>query len=78
MNADLKRNSRYGGVALVLAAADARQGRADRARQALADFRASVPTVATIAQVRAWMHPAADLTGFEPLYDGLRRAGVPD
>jgi len=24
------------------------------------------------------MHPAANLAGFEPLYDGLRRAGVPD
>jgi len=78
MTPEHKRSSRYGDVALVLAAAEARQGRADRARQALADFRASVPTVATLAQIRAWMHPAANLAGFEPLYDGLRRAGVPD
>jgi len=78
MSARSKRSRRSGYVALVLAAAEARQGRADRAREALADFHASVPTVASIAQIRAWMHPAADLAGFEPLYDGLRRAGVPD
>ncbi|HEY8244771.1 MAG TPA: adenylate/guanylate cyclase domain-containing protein, partial [Casimicrobiaceae bacterium] len=78
MSPEYKRSARYGGVALVLAGAEARQGRADRARQAIADFRVSVPTVASIAQIREWMHPAANLAGFEPLYDGLRRAGVPD
>ena len=71
MSADEKRSARYGPVALVLAAAEARQGRAARARQA-------VPAVRSVAQVRAWIHPAAELAGFEPLYDGLRRAGVPD
>jgi class 3 adenylate cyclase/TolB-like protein len=78
MGAAEKRSSRYGDVALVLAASEARRGRTEQARQALADFRASVPAVASIAQIRAWTHQAANLAGFEPLYDGLRRAGVPD
>jgi hypothetical protein len=37
-----------------------------------------VPGVQTIAQIKKWIQPAADLSGYEPLYDGLRSAGVPD
>jgi len=67
-----------GDVRLTLAAAEAELDHADRAAQALADFRASVPGVASIAQIRAWLRPTSLLSGFEPLYAGLRRAGVSD
>ena len=68
----------YGAVALTLVAAQARLGRLDRARDALQDFRTSVPGVETVSQVKTWMHPNALLAGFEPLYQGLREAGMPD
>jgi hypothetical protein len=29
-----------------------------------------------ISDIKKWMHPSADLADFEPLYDGLRLAGV--
>ena len=72
------RNHRLGTVALTLAAAEARSGHVAQAKAALADFNAAVPSVRTVPQVKAWMHPAADLAGYEPLFDGLRLAGVAD
>ena len=45
---------------------------------ALADFKTSVPGVATITQIKKWIQPGADLSGYEPVYDGLRLAGVAD
>jgi hypothetical protein len=65
-------------VRLTLAAAQAKLGDLPRAKAAIADFRASVPGVQTIDQTKKWIQPAADLSGYEPLYDGLRLAGVPD
>jgi tetratricopeptide (TPR) repeat protein len=72
------RNRRSGAVALTLVAAEAELGHRDRARQALADFAEAVPHTATLAAIRQWMHPAANLSHYAPLYDGLRVAGVPD
>ncbi|MBS0326322.1 MAG: tetratricopeptide repeat protein [Proteobacteria bacterium] len=72
------RNSRLGAVGLTLVAAEARLGHAAQARAALADFEAAVPGVQSIAAIKAWMHPAADLAGFQPLFDGLRLAGIHD
>jgi len=69
---------RDGPVALTLAASQARLGHLDRARDVLSDFKALVPGIQTTSDVRKWMHPAAELAGFEPLYDGLRLAGMPD
>jgi tetratricopeptide (TPR) repeat protein len=66
------------GTQLTLAAAEARLGRMDAAKAALADFNAVVPNVTTIAQMKQWLHPTADLYGFEPLFEGLRLAGVKD
>jgi hypothetical protein len=63
---------------LTLAAAEARRGQRARANKALADFRSAVPGVATIAEIKAWMRPVSHLAGYEPLYDGLRMAGVRD
>jgi hypothetical protein len=63
---------------LTLAAAEARIGQLDAAKATLADFNASIPNVTTIAQMKQWLHPTADLYGFEPLFAGLRLAGVRD
>jgi TolB-like protein/tetratricopeptide (TPR) repeat protein len=72
---DLK--DRVGGqVRLTLVAAEARLGHADRAKAAFADFTTTLPEVKTISAIKKWMHPSADLADFEPLYDGLRLAGV--
>ena len=71
-------NSRSGPVRLTLVAAEARLGRSARAKAALADFNAAVPGVQTISAIKKWMHTAADLAGYEPLFDGLRLAGVAD
>ena len=68
----------FGPVRLMLAAAEARLGQLDAAKAPLADFNASVPKVTTIAEIKSWMHPTANLYGFEPLFDGLRLAGVKD
>jgi adenylate cyclase len=65
-----------GTVLLTLAAAEARRGQRAKADKAIADFRSAVPAVATIADIKAWMRPVAHLAGYEPLYDGLRMAGV--
>jgi len=71
-------NRRYGAVRLTLVAAEARLGHASRAKIALADFNTAVPGVQTISEIKKWMHPAADLADYDPLFEGLRLAGVPD
>lgn len=65
-----------GCVALTLIAAEARLGHAERAKTALEDFRTTLPNVKTIADVKKWLHPSADLANSESLYEGLRIAGV--
>ena len=69
---------RLGAVGLTLVAAEGRLGRVDRAKAALANFNAAVPGVDTVSAMKRWMHPAADLAGYEPLFDGLRLASVRD
>jgi serine/threonine protein kinase len=71
-------NSVDGTIWLTLAASEARLGRPERAAAALADFQSSVPQARTLATIRTWMNPLADLYGFQPLFDGLRLAGVPE
>ena len=61
-----------------MAAAEAQLGHRDRAQAALADFDASVPNIKTIGAMKKWVWPTAALAGYEPLYDGLRKAGVPE
>ena len=65
-----------GPVRLTLIAAEARLGHAARAKAALADFEATLPGVNSITAIKKWIHPSADLADFEPLYEGLRQAGV--
>jgi tetratricopeptide (TPR) repeat protein len=78
MNREDLSNPKSGAVRLTLVAAEARLGHLSRAKAALADFNAAVPGVRTISEMKKWMHPAADLAGYEPLFDGLRLAGVSD
>ena len=78
LDKDSLSNPRLGAVALTLVAAEARLGHLPRAKVALSDFNAAVPGVTTISAIRKWMHPGAELAGYEPLFDGLQQAGVPD
>jgi tetratricopeptide (TPR) repeat protein len=78
MRDDQLRSPVSGTVRLTLAAAEAQLGHRDRAQTALADFDASVPNIKTIAAMKQWVWPTAALAGYEPLYDGLRKAGVPE
>lgn len=61
---------------LIRAASNANLGRMPQSKAALDDFDASVARVRTISDIRKWMDPRAELAGYEPLYAGLRRAGV--
>jgi predicted Zn-dependent protease len=65
-----------GSIRLTQIASEARLGHGDRAKAALADFTATLPDVNSIAAIKKWLHPSADLADSEPLYDGLRLAGV--
>jgi tetratricopeptide (TPR) repeat protein len=78
MREDQLRSPVSGTVRLTLAAAEAQLGHRDRAQAALTDFDTSVPNTKTIAAMKKWVWPTAALAGYEPLYDGLRKAGVPE
>jgi TolB-like protein len=65
-----------GCIQLTRIASEAHLGHNDRAKIALGDFTATLPDVKTITAVKKWLHPSADLADFEPLYDGLRLAGI--
>jgi len=65
-----------GPVRLTLVAAEANLGHMDRAHAALTDFYAAVPHVDTVAAIRKWIYPTSNLYGFEPLFSGLKLAGV--
>lgn len=76
MNQTELRDRITGSIQLTRIAAEARLGHAARAKLAIDDFRANLPNIATIADIKRWLHPSADLADFEPLYDGLRLAGI--
>jgi TolB-like protein len=76
MNEPELRDRVSGAIRLTLIASEARLGHGERAKAALADFTTTLPDVKTITAIKKWMHPSADLADFEPLYDGLRLAGV--
>ena len=65
-----------GCIQLTRIASEARLGHSDRAKIALGDFTTTLPDVKTITAIKKWLHPSADLADFEPLYDGLRLAGI--
>jgi TolB-like protein len=76
MNQTELRDRITGGIQLTRIAAEARLGHAARAKIAIDDFRANLPNIATIADIKKWLHPSADLADFAPLYEGLSLAGV--
>ena len=65
-----------GCIQLTRIASEAYLGHNDRAKIALGDFTTTLPDVKTITAIKKWLHPSADLADFEPLYDGLRLAGI--
>jgi hypothetical protein len=67
-----------GQIRLTQIAAEAQLGHADRLKLALDDFHALMPELKTLAAIRKWVHPSADLADFEPLYAGLAKAGIKD
>lgn len=76
MSAPDLRDRVSGGIQLTRIASEARLGHSERAKTALADFTTTLPDVKTIAAIKKWLHPSADLADFEPLYEGLRLAGL--
>lgn len=67
-----------GTVALTLIAAEGQMKHRERAAAAWRDFTKTVPTATSIHSIKEWMHPSASLSRDEPLYEGLRLAGVTD
>jgi tetratricopeptide (TPR) repeat protein len=76
MNQTDLRDRVTGCIQLTRIASEARLGRIDRAKIALGDFTTTLPNIKTISDIKKWLHPSADLADFEPLYEGLRLAGI--
>ena len=70
-------NPLAGAVRLTLIAAAGQVHDLATAKSALADLQADLPTLTSLAAVRAWMSPLAALKGYDSLFEGLRRAGLP-
>jgi tetratricopeptide (TPR) repeat protein len=71
-------NPNGGTVQLTLIAAATRLHDETIKKSALADLADSLPTLTSIGAIRKWMSPQANLYGYEPLFDSLRLAGIPD
>jgi tetratricopeptide (TPR) repeat protein len=71
-------NPNTGSIRLTLLAAAGQLHDQVTARAALADLQTDLPALNSLAAVRAWMSPLADLKGYEPLFEGLRLAGLRD
>lgn len=71
-------NPNSGAVRLTLIAASAHLNDYTTVKSAVADLRNDSPDLTTVTAIRKWMHPQADLYGYEPLFDGLRLAGLPE
>lgn len=78
MSPQERANAVSGAVLLTLIAAEANLGHKERATAAIADFNGAVPGMKTIAAIKAWIRPNADLGGYEPLFTGLKLAGIPE
>jgi tetratricopeptide (TPR) repeat protein len=76
MTDDEFKDTTSGAVRLTLAASQARLGSLQQARATMEQFWGTVPEATTIAKIKRWMYPTADLYGFQPLFDGLELAGV--
>ena len=72
------KNPNVGAVQLTLIASAGRLHDEALARSAIGDLRAAVPGLDSISAVRKWLYPHADLYGYEPLFEGLKLAGMRD
>ena len=72
------RNPNVGAVQLTLIAAAGHLRDEAVAKSAIADLSAAVPGLDSIAAIRKWLYPQADLYGYEPLFEGLKLAGLHD
>jgi tetratricopeptide (TPR) repeat protein len=71
-------NPNDGTVRLTLIAAAAHLHDDATEKAALADLAASVSGLTSLTAIRKWMYPQANLYGYEPLFEGLRLAGLRD
>jgi tetratricopeptide (TPR) repeat protein len=72
------RNPNVGSVQLTLIAAAGRLHDESVARVAIGDLANAVPALTSIGAIRKWLYPQADLYGYEPLFEGLKLAGLHD
>jgi tetratricopeptide (TPR) repeat protein len=71
-------NPNTGAIRLTLLAAAGQLHDQATAKAALADLKTDLPALTSVAAVRDWMSPLADLKGYEPLFEGLKLAGLHD
>jgi tetratricopeptide (TPR) repeat protein len=71
-------NSNAGTVRLTLIAAAAHLHDDTAKKAALSDLAISVPELTSLSAIRKWMYPQSNLYGYEPLFEGLRLAGLHD
>jgi tetratricopeptide (TPR) repeat protein len=72
------RNPNVGAVQLTLIAAAGHLHDESVAKAAISDLAAAVPGLDSIGSIRKWLYKHADLYGYEPLFEGLKLAGVRD
>ena len=71
-------NPNDGTVRLTLIAAAAHLHDEATEKAAIADLKTSVPGLTSLGAIRKWMYPESNLYGYQPLFEGLRLAGLPD
>ncbi len=71
-------NSNDGTVRLTLIAAAAHLHDDSAKKAALSDLAISVPELTSLSAIRKWINPQSNLYGYEPLFEGLRLAGLHD
>lgn len=69
-------NSNAGTVRLTLIAAAAHLHDDTAKNAALSDLAISVPELTSLGAIRKWMSPQSYLSGYEPLFEGLKLAGL--
>ena len=71
-------NANAGTVRLTLIAAAAQLHDDTTKKIALSDLAISVPELTSLGAIRKWMNPQSTLYGYEPLFEGLKLAGLHD
>ncbi len=71
-------NPKGGAIRVTLIAAAGQQRDLATAKTALADLQSDVPSLTSLTPIRQWISPLAQPHGYEPLFQGLRLAGLKD